>query len=769
MKVGLVAINKEYFFYSLIVLFSALICYMFLVYDAQCNSIFFIINDAAKFSWANFLANGASILFFLCGSMAYLCVPLLWLFFYTKHYKQSPEVLISFVLIMLMGAALESCYKVHVVLYRGLPGGYLGNAVHASLLYYMDPCLVPYLITALLLMAIIVFSQLSFTQAVRWTMYALRYVRQFALVQKLVDTVLVVARSLYMMVRGFIFFVIDLFFNNHVYLSAASVVREENNTKKVSDTYNQWPIDNDKFFFEGIHVQVESEHKNVLSGHVLMEQRVTSIAPVTSVAAPVTPSPAINQGKKQVMQEKTVARTDYLLPAHSLFDEYVSSATFSIEQQKECDAKAKLLEEKLERFGVSGSVIAIKTGPVVTLFEYQPHIDTKISKIIALEDDLALALEAVSIRIIAPIPGKNLVGFEVANKQRSSVFLSQLLKQNILSENFKLPCVLGVDTVGESVVVDLVAMPHILLAGATGSGKSIALNVFLASLLYHNKPSTLKLILIDPKQLEFAPYAGIPHLLFPVVTQPKQAAPVLQWVIQTMEKRYEQMAAIGVRSIAEYNKRSAEEEHEHMPFIVVMIDELADLMITAGKEIEDKIARLAQMARAAGIHLVIATQRPSVDVITGVIKANFPSRIAFKVASKIDSRTILDGSGADKLLGKGDMLYLDSSATLRRIHGAYVSDAEINRITSYVRSLQKAEYISLTDKVGNEQSGLLDSDAQLYQDVVQFVQTIEELSISLLQRKFKIGYNRSARIIEMLEAEGIITPNQGGKTRKVIR
>lgn len=435
--------------------------------------------------------------------------------------------------------------------------------------------------------------------------------------------------------------------------------------------------------------------------------------------------------------------------------------------------RAAILEEKLERFGVSGTVQSIKRGPVVTLFEYQPDIDSKISKIIALEDDLAMALQALSIRILAPIPGRSVVGFEVANKERKSVMFADIAHSKIFaSTHDALPLVLGKDTIGNEVVVDLAKMPHLLIAGSTGSGKSVALNVMLVSLLCKKTPDDLRMVLIDPKRLEFASYADIPHLLFPIVTDPRKVTPILKWVVKQMEERYERMSRCGVRNVQDYNERMQHHpEYEKMPYIVVVIDELADLMMTSGREVEDLITRIAQMARAAGIHLIVATQRPSVDVITGLIKVNFPSRISFRVTSKIDSRTILDVVGADKLLGRGDMLFLGSSdATLRRIHGAYVSDKEIEDLVAHVRAERPVEYLDLQELVAqHEESGLSDADDELLEQVIAFLDEVDEVSISLIQRRFRIGYNRSARIIDLLESRGMITPPDGGKTRKVIR
>lgn len=452
--------------------------------------------------------------------------------------------------------------------------------------------------------------------------------------------------------------------------------------------------------------------------------------------------------------------------------------------ENELQERARVLQDKLKRFGVNGEVVAIKRGPVVTLFEYQPDVDTKLSKIVVLEDDLAMALQAMSIRIIAPIPGRSVVGFEVSNTTRHDVLFSQIINQDAYTKfSGSLPLILGKGTVGEAVVVDLARMPHLLIAGSTGSGKSVALNAILMSLLCKLSPDDLKFILIDPKRLEFAAFTDIAHLLFPIITNPALATSALRFVVQEMEDRYEKMAQCSARNIGDYNNpktsrmayatdRAGHDETERikLPFIVVVIDELADLMITAGRDIEDLITRITQMARAAGIHMIVATQRPSVDVITGLIKANFPSRISFRVASRIDSRTILDTMGADRLLGRGDMLFIDASTSqLRRVHGAYVSDQEIEHAADHIRQQRKVCYLDLHQLTNSASSDLLATDDALYKDVRKFLDEIDEISISLLQRKFRIGYNRSARIIDTLESQGLIMPQDGSKTRKVIR
>ena len=447
-----------------------------------------------------------------------------------------------------------------------------------------------------------------------------------------------------------------------------------------------------------------------------------------------------------------------------------------------CKERGRILEEKLAHFGINGRVCNIRPGPIITLFEYEPEVGNKVSRILALEDDLALSLKALSIRILAPIPGQSVVGFEIANEKRSSVMFGDIIGSNGLAgSTAHLPLALGVDIVGNPVIADLATMPHLLVAGATGAGKSVGMNVMLVSLLARVTPDKVRIILIDPKRLEFTPYADIPHLLFPIITNPTEVPPVLKWVAEEMELRYELMAQMGVRNIAEYHKLdpalcfAKEREvgiHVHgMPYIVIMIDELADLIMVGGREIEMLIARIAQMARAAGIHMLVATQRPSVDVVTGLIKANFPSRIAFRVSTKIDSRTIIDSGGAEKLLGRGDMLYMSPSSMvgIQRLHGAYLTDKEIDSLTAYLKQERPASYFSLRQVVAQHSEQVEEYNDPLYDEVCQFIGTVDEISISLLQRKYRVGFNRSARLIEMLERDGYVAAAQGGKPRRVVR
>lgn len=486
-----------------------------------------------------------------------------------------------------------------------------------------------------------------------------------------------------------------------------------------------------------------------------------------------------------VLQECKVLKIDsekivpeqhsFVKPLDVLF-RTVRAVENSAEEEHFIKERARNLESKLALFGIEGKVVSITAGPVVTLFEYSPARDVKISKIVLLEDDLSLALEAHSLRIIAPIPGRSVVGFEVANNTRQTVHFSEIAA----SKGFKnyagsLPLIIGRDTTGNDVIVDLADMPHALVAGSTGSGKSVALNAMLTSLLCKVHPDEVRLILIDPKRLEFAAFSDIPHLVFPIITEVARVPLVLGWAVKMMEDRYSELARAGVRHVSEYHKKYGVAA---MPYTVIVIDELADLMMASKNstggfsgsrslDIEGLIARLAQMSRAAGIHLIIATQRPSVDVITGLIKVNFPSRIACKVISKVDSRTILDHAGAEKLLGKGDMLFLNHKGFIARVHGAYVRDDEILEVVSYVKSQQAVVYQELAMPSNSHSDELVSDEDPLYPDVCAYVTTMSEVSISLLQRKFRIGYNRSARLIDTLEARGIVLPADGSKFRKV--
>ena len=423
------------------------------------------------------------------------------------------------------------------------------------------------------------------------------------------------------------------------------------------------------------------------------------------------------------------------------------------------------LEKILLDFGVSGNVKKVSHGPVVTLNEFEPAAGVKVSKIINLSDDIARNTSSESARI-ATIPGSNTIGIELPNNSRENVYLSEILNDlNFKKKDIKLPIALGKSISGTPIIGDLASMPHLLIAGTTGSGKSVCINTIILSLLYRHTPEKCKFILIDPKMLELSTYEGVPHLLCPVITEAKKAASVLGWVVKEMESRYRLMTKEGVRNIDGYNSR-----HKlPMPYIVVIVDEMSDLMLVAGKEIENYIQKLSQMARAAGIHIIMATQRPSVDVITGTIKANFPTRISFQVTSKIDSRTILGEQGAEQLLGKGDMLYMSSANKIVRIHAPFVSDIEIEKINNFLRSQAEPDYVDeilnfADEKEIGELSKKQGDKDELYASAIEIIKSEGKASTSFLQRKLQIGYNRAARIIDMMEADGIVSKaNHVGK------
>lgn len=435
------------------------------------------------------------------------------------------------------------------------------------------------------------------------------------------------------------------------------------------------------------------------------------------------------------------------------------------------EANVRKLEATLESFGVRAKVVEVVRGPTVTRYEVQPDIGVKVSRIVSLTDDIALALAAKDIRMEAPIPGKSAIGIEVPNTEVSVVTLREVLESSNFHESeSKLSIVLGRDISGQPIVADFSKMPHLLVAGATGSGKSVCVNGIISSILYKAKPDEVKFLMIDPKKVELNVYNGIPHLLAPVVTDPRRASMALKKVVQEMEKRYERFSETGTRNIEAYNKYIHQQQStEPLPYIVVIVDELADLMMVAAGDVEDSITRLAQMARAAGIHLLLATQRPSVNVITGVIKANIPSRIAFGVSSQVDSRTILDTVGAEKLLGRGDMLFLPVGASKPiRIQGAFLSDQEVEAIVDFVSGQGKAEYQEELVPMVEETSGTEEVEDELFEQAIQIVVEAKQASVSLLQRRLRIGYTRAARLIDSLEAKGIVGPYEGSKPREVL-
>ncbi|TCI49385.1 DNA translocase FtsK [Exiguobacterium sp. SH3S2] len=460
----------------------------------------------------------------------------------------------------------------------------------------------------------------------------------------------------------------------------------------------------------------------------------------------------------------------YELPKFTILSEPV--VTDLSGENARLKANATKLVQTLKSFGVGVKVLKIHLGPTVTKYELQPDIGVKVSRITSLSDDLALALAAKDIRIEAPIPGKAAIGIEVPNQEVAPVCLREVLEaEPVKRDEAPLLVALGRSISGETVTIALNKMPHLLVAGSTGSGKSVCINGMIVSILMRTRPDQVRLMMIDPKMVELNVYNGVPHLLTPVVTDPKKAAQALKQVVAEMERRYELFSRYGVRNIEGYNDlvdKSEDEDAKRLPFIVVIVDELADLMMVASNDVEDAIMRLAQMARAAGIHMVLATQRPSVDVITGVIKANIPSRIAFAVSSATDSRTILDGGGAEKLLGRGDMLMLANGMNKPvRVQGAFVSDQEIETVVNHVIAQQRAQYVeAMMPK--EEEVTTIDSDDSLFEEVVQFILTQETASTSMIQRRFRIGYNRAARLIDSLEQAGYVGPSEGSKPRKVL-
>ena len=459
---------------------------------------------------------------------------------------------------------------------------------------------------------------------------------------------------------------------------------------------------------------------------------------------------------------------EYRLPSVSFLKDPENSAS-ETELSDGFEKQSKFLEDTLLDFGIMGKIKRVSAGPVVTLYEFEPAAGIKTSKIINLSDDIARSTSSIATRV-ATVPGKNTIGIEIPNKNIEPVYLKEILSsKEFTNKNIRLPITLGKSISGYPIVGDLVSMPHLLIAGTTGSGKSVCINTLILSILYRHKPENCKLILIDPKMLELSIYQGIPHLLSPVITEPKKATAALKWVVGEMESRYRRMTEEGVRNISGYNEKMGEDPKRIIPYIVVIVDEMADLMMIAGKEIENYIQRLAQMARAAGIHIVMATQRPSVDVITGTIKANFPTRISFQVTSKIDSRTILGEQGAELLLGKGDMLFMSSASRVIRIHGPFVSDEEIEKITTFLRSQGAPDYLDEVTKIRENKDengnmpGSNDKD-QLFDEAVRLIKMEGKASTSYLQRKLQIGYNRAARIVDQMEEAKIISPaNHAGK------
>jgi S-DNA-T family DNA segregation ATPase FtsK/SpoIIIE len=589
-------------------------------------------------------------------------------------------------------------------------------------------------------------------------------------------------------------------------------------------------------FASGTQAPVPPDEASIEAADPLDPAEAVASAPAPSPAAgPVIVEPRFKNADKAAMAAKEkaaeadrqtfikIGEGDYQLPSIQLLN-YDASTANQIDKSAMLELSAKLTQT-LENYGVKGDVVAIRPGPVVTMYEFAPAPGTRVNKIVNLTDDLALALEALRVRIVAPIPGKAAVGIEVPNKTREKVFLKEIVADEaFMKGRAKLPMAIGKDIEGGPAVVDLARMPHLLVAGTTGSGKSVAINAFITSLLYHASPEDVRMIMVDPKMLELSIYEGIPHLLLPVVTDPKKANLALRWAVEEMDRRYDLLAQMGVRDIGGYNdkvgkqlakleadklraaaeaaSRAIEDDIDkaisaqtpeqadarekivtapphRLPYIVVVIDEFADLMMCAPKEVETSVARIAQKARASGIHLILATQRPSVDVITGLIKANFPSRIAFSVASKIDSRTILDQTGAEALLGAGDMLFSDRGAAPQRLHGCYVDEVEIQRVVDFLKTQGRPVYnLEILkprdeDAEGGELSisgagGPGKADDDMYDKAVYIVTTTRNASISWVQRQLRIGYNRAARLVEEMEKQGVVSSPDHTNKREVL-
>ncbi len=493
------------------------------------------------------------------------------------------------------------------------------------------------------------------------------------------------------------------------------------------------------------------------------EEPVGDGAPVGADAS--EPEPVVRKPVRRKRQKR------YHVPVKGLLNEYPDKHYWEIDQ-KTRDA-AETLRITLQEFGIEAEVTGIRRGPVITMFEILPARGVKLTKIVNLADNIALRLAAQTVRIVAPIPGRHAVGIEVPNHDRAIVSFGDLIQEReFTSGDHDIPLAIGKDIPGDAQIIDLAKTPHLLIAGATGSGKSVCVNSIICSILYRKSPNEVKMVLIDPKIVELKFYNDIPHLLTPVITEPKKAFQALQWCLYEMERRYQLLDKLQVRDLKSYNKRIEQRElaTEKLPYIVVVVDEFADLMATSGKELEQTLARLAAMSRAVGIHLVLATQRPSTDVITGLIKANIPSRIAFMVSSKVDSRIILDGQGAEKLLGRGDMLLTSAwDPALNRIQGAFLSDEEIERVVQHVRTLGEPDYID--DEIFIEEDDDFvqeELEDPLMEKAMQIVQTSRKASASYLQRRLKIGYNRAARMVEEMERVGIVGPQNGSKPREIL-
>lgn len=693
-------------------------------------------------------ANLAGVLLFIFGNSALLLVPILLLLFANIlgcfTLQKNRFRLLSLLALLLEFCAIEN-YLSFNYLPKIYPGGTLGISINRALFIFFDPFCV----------GLFLFVSLWATIVLAEGFKSVNYVKPFG---KIISNLLAKIFNKILILKSKLETFIDTNFNR------TDIEDNDPLAREIEQIFSD-PFWSNKETSLNLEPDLDINSLNISSLKNNLDSNLQ-----TNLGANLSSNNSQNNNLNTI---KPLRKTkSYKLP-FNLFLKSKSDSKKNYSTGKEQD-QASQLELKLNKFDIAGKVVSITSGPLVTLYEYAPEANIKISTILAREDDLALALEALSLRIIAPIPGKSVIGFEVAHPNSQAILFSDIISQakeqisNI--SNVSLPLLLGVNTQGAPVVADLVKLPHLLLAGTTGSGKSVAVQNMLMTLLCSRTPDLVKLILIDPKRLELSVYQDIGHLLFPVITEAKQALAVLNWALGIMEDRYSILAEAGVKNCLEYHSLSEDNRYD-MPFIVIVIDELADLMMTAGKDLEIALVRLAQMARASGIHLITATQRPSVDVVTGLIKVNFPSRLACKVASKTDSRTILDTGGAEKLLGRGDMLFLNSNGVLQRIHGAYVSSQEIEQVADAIRSQGKPEYedldILLCQDSKKDYDSSFDSKDELFDKAVEFIRTRQDVSISLIQRVFRIGYNRSARLIDQLEASGHIMPPTGSKMRKV--
>ena len=635
--------------------------------------------------------------------------------------------------------------------WTGLGGGIFGGVL-AWLLYKAFGLVGAYITLALL--AVIDLMVVSRGECMKWCQLAVLYLR----------------RGLHHLKEGLKNFVFVEVVETETKPAAPKTPRRRKKDRKLAEAASEKPI-------------IINNLQEIQEELAQNKQEQTADAKPLAEKKPETSETDASSGedfKPVIAMEK-----EYKYPAVDLMEKAVN--TQSGITPKEINDKVELLQKTLNDFGVKGQIAEVSVGPAITRYEFQPAPGVKVSKIVNLSDDIALSLAAAGVRIEAPIPGKAAVGIEVPNKTVSMVMMRDLLESSVFQEaQSKLTVALGKDIGGQTVVADLSKMPHLLIAGSTGSGKSVCMNALIISILYKAAPHEVKFLMVDPKMVELGNYNGIPHLISPVVTDPKKAASALRWAVHEMERRYELFAANGTKDIGRFNKLSAErlakcatpeerEKIEVLPYIVVLIDELADLMMVAPADVEDAICRLAQMARAAGIHLVVATQRPSVDVITGIIKANIPSRIAFAVSSQIDSRTILDMGGAEKLLGKGDMLFYPTGLSKPiRVQGVYVSDKEIDRVVEDIKQQGEPVYdesiqtMALSEENESEESAPdKDGDDELLSEAAKLFIENGQASISLLQRRYRIGYTRAARIIDQMEQKGFVGPYEGSKPRQV--